>query len=104
MVHESTFQLLDTVFQSQEDEVRGRVLKILQEFLASEAAKRAEEERGGSLLSGSEASFSWSCAVYKKGKKGDVDMDELIGSSNTFADSGFVGFLHCEAFTHRLTG
>ncbi|KZP01340.1 hypothetical protein CALVIDRAFT_492971 [Calocera viscosa TUFC12733] len=88
LTHDSTLTLMDTVLSSNDVEARGRVLKILQDFLASEATKRAEEER-----------------EYKKtGKRTEVDMDELIGSANTFADSGIASTVIQRYLGHILDG
>ncbi|EJU03190.1 ARM repeat-containing protein [Dacryopinax primogenitus] len=88
LTHDSTLSLMDSIFASQDVEGRGRVLKILQDFLASEATKRAEEER----------------ANKKAGKKADVNMDELIGSADTFADSGIASTVIQRYLGHILEG
>ncbi len=41
MTMESSAMIMDAIFASPEEESRGRLLKIMQEFLLSEAAKHS---------------------------------------------------------------
>ncbi|THH14012.1 hypothetical protein EW146_g6273 [Bondarzewia mesenterica] len=73
MTLDSSAMIMDAIFASSEDENRGRLLKIMQDFLLSEATKHTEKE--------------------KKSAKGnltlsDVNMEELVGNTDGFADSG----------------
>ncbi|KAI0051083.1 hypothetical protein FA95DRAFT_1554896 [Auriscalpium vulgare] len=75
MTLESSAMIMDATFASQEEDSRARLLKIMQDFLVSEAAKHALKEKN------------------KAGPKGrqvaaDVNMDELVGNTDGFADSG----------------
>jgi cohesin loading factor subunit SCC2 len=67
--------IMDATFASQEEEGRARLLKIMQEFLVSEAAKHAQKEKN---------------KANKKGKQAptEVNMEELVGNTDGFADSG----------------
>jgi len=47
MTHESSAQLMDQIFSSEGEEAKARLLKILQDFLSSESAKHAAQEKGG---------------------------------------------------------
>lgn len=46
MTVESSATIMDHIFASPEEEARGRLLKILQDFLVSEAAKHSAKEKG----------------------------------------------------------
>jgi cohesin loading factor subunit SCC2 len=67
--------IMDATFASQEEEGRARLLKIMQEFLVSEAAKHAQKEKG-------------KANAKVKQAPADVNMEELVGNTDGFADSG----------------
>jgi cohesin loading factor subunit SCC2 len=46
MTTESSAKLMDDIFVATEDELRARLLKIIQDFLVSESAKHAAREKG----------------------------------------------------------
>jgi cohesin loading factor subunit SCC2 len=46
MTHESSAELMDQIFSSNDEEAKGRLLRILQDFLSSESAKHAAQEKG----------------------------------------------------------
>lgn len=46
MTADTSATIMDTIFASPEEEARGRLLKILQDFLVSEAVKHAAKEKG----------------------------------------------------------
>ncbi|TFK39055.1 hypothetical protein BDQ12DRAFT_682942 [Crucibulum laeve] len=73
MTLERSTAIMDTIFASPDEDARGRLLKILQEFLLSEAAKHAAREKE---------------TTKAKPKTGDVNMAELVGNTDGFADSG----------------
>ncbi|RDB15317.1 Protein rad9 [Hypsizygus marmoreus] len=73
MTMEPSSTIMDAIFASPEEEARGRLLKIMQEFLVSEAAKHAAKEKE---------------TGKGKGKPTEVNMDELVGNTDGFADSG----------------
>ena len=51
MTLEPSMRIMDKIFQSDSDETKGRMLKILHDFLASEASKHAEmEKEKGAIL------------------------------------------------------
>ncbi|KAK0464696.1 uncharacterized protein EV420DRAFT_1725943 [Desarmillaria tabescens] len=74
MTEERSASIMDEIFQSGSEETQGRLLKLLQEFLVSEAAKHSSKEK--------------ETAVKRNTKASDVNMDELIGNTDGFADSG----------------
>lgn len=74
MTEERSASIMDGIFQSGSEEAQGRLLKLLQEFLVSEAAKHSSKEKES--------------AGKRSTKASDVDMDELIGNTDGFADSG----------------
>jgi len=45
MTLEASTRIMDEIFQSDSDETKGRMLKILHDFLVSEASKHAEMEK-----------------------------------------------------------
>ncbi|CAL1713404.1 unnamed protein product [Somion occarium] len=65
--------IMDSILASTDDEARARLLRILQEFLSAEAEKHAAKEKEKS-----------------KGRlpAGNVNMEELIGNTDGFAESG----------------
>ncbi|OSD02424.1 hypothetical protein PYCCODRAFT_1410918 [Trametes coccinea BRFM310] len=75
MTAEPSTKIMDSIFASPAEEARGRLLKILQDFLVSEAAKHTANEKA---------------AAGSKGKStsSKVNMEELIGNTDGFADSG----------------
>ncbi|KDR82399.1 hypothetical protein GALMADRAFT_220397 [Galerina marginata CBS 339.88] len=73
MTMERSAHIMDDIFASQEEEGKGRLLKIIQDFLVSEASKHSAKEKESSK---------------GKTKPSDVNMDELVGNTDGFADSG----------------
>ncbi|KAJ7644375.1 hypothetical protein FB45DRAFT_897682 [Roridomyces roridus] len=67
--------IMDEVFSSPDQEKRGQLLKIIQDFLFSEAAKHSAKQKDSNASKG-------------KPKSTDVNMDELVGNTDGFADSG----------------
>ena len=67
--------IMDATFASQEEEGRAHLLKIMQGFLASEAAKHVQKEKSKANTKGKQTPT-------------DVNMDELVGNTDGFADSG----------------
>ena len=74
MTLESSATIMDDIFASPEEEGRTRLLKIMQDFIVSEAAKHTSKEKASNQKS--------------KQVTADVDMGELIGNTDGFADSG----------------
>ncbi|KIJ14913.1 hypothetical protein PAXINDRAFT_163151 [Paxillus involutus ATCC 200175] len=72
MTLEQSAGIMDAIFESPDEESRGRLLRIMQDFLVSEVAKHAEQQKG---------------SAQKKGD-GVVDVAELVGNTEGFADSG----------------
>lgn len=50
MTSEPSAKIMDAIFSSPAEESRGRLLKILQDFLMAEAAKHAANEKGAMQL------------------------------------------------------
>ncbi|OBZ71396.1 Protein rad9 [Grifola frondosa] len=73
MTADTSANIMDTIFSSPEEEVRGRLLKILQDFLISEATKHSANEKAN---------------AKSKATSGKVNMEELVGNTDGFADSG----------------
>ncbi|KAF5374102.1 hypothetical protein D9615_008832 [Tricholomella constricta] len=73
MTMDKSSSIMDAIFASSEEESHGRLLRIMQEFLISEAAKHSAKEKE---------------VVKGKNKPTDVNMEELVGNTDGFADSG----------------
>ncbi|KZT11764.1 uncharacterized protein LAESUDRAFT_733751 [Laetiporus sulphureus 93-53] len=72
MTMDRSASIMDGIFASPEEEARGPLLKILLDFLVSEASKHAEKEKTSAKNKGA----------------GKVSMDELVGNTDGFAESG----------------
>ena len=75
MTLESSAMIMDATFASQEDDGRARLLKIMQEFLVSEAGKHSQKEKSKANMKSKQVLT-------------DVNMEELVGNTDGFADSG----------------
>ncbi|PCH40319.1 hypothetical protein WOLCODRAFT_67627 [Wolfiporia cocos MD-104 SS10] len=73
MTADSSAAIMDDIFSSQDEEARGRLLKIIQDFLISEASKHAAKEKA---------------SAKAKSAQEEVNMEELVGNTDGFADSG----------------
>ncbi|KIK26649.1 hypothetical protein PISMIDRAFT_94435 [Pisolithus microcarpus 441] len=78
--------IMDAIFASPDEESRGRLLRILQDFLVSEAAKHAEQQKGSSQVKNDDG----------------VDMAHLVGNTDDFADSGVSSAVVQRYLTHIL--
>ncbi|KAL0960842.1 hypothetical protein HGRIS_005858 [Hohenbuehelia grisea] len=87
MTLETSATIMDAIFASPEEEGRGRLLKIMQDFLVSEAAKHSAKEKD---------------TVKNKGKTVEVNMDELVGNTDGFADSGVSSAVVQRYLSHIL--
>ncbi|KAH9961425.1 hypothetical protein BGW80DRAFT_1438760 [Lactifluus volemus] len=77
MTLESSAMIMDATFASQEEDGRARLLKIMQEFLVSEAGKHSQKEKSKANMKSKQALT-------------EVNMEELVGNTDGFADSGNV--------------
>lgn len=50
MTMEQSAMIMDEIFASPEEEGKGRLLKIIQDFLVSEASKHSAKEKGINLI------------------------------------------------------
>ncbi|KAG6831056.1 hypothetical protein H0H87_006298, partial [Tephrocybe sp. NHM501043] len=87
MTMERSSAIMDSIFASPEEEPRGRLLKIMQDFLVSEAAKHSAKEKE---------------SAKGKAKAVDVNMDELVGNTDGFADSGVSSAIVQRYLSHIL--
>jgi cohesin loading factor subunit SCC2 len=83
MTEDSSAAVMDAIFGSPDEEDRGRLLKIFQDFLLSQVTKFNEAQKGAQH------------AAPAKGKGKAVNMDELIGNTDGFADSGCAASAPC---------
>ena len=51
MTLENSAAIMDSIFESEEEEGKARLLKIIQDFLVSESAKHTVKEKGSSASS-----------------------------------------------------
>ncbi|KAL1664712.1 hypothetical protein GGF50DRAFT_101537 [Schizophyllum commune] len=79
--------IMDKVFSGDDEEARARILRIMQEFLQSQEQKHAMQERES----------------QKTGGASDVNMDELVGNTDGFADSGVASAVVQRYLDHVLT-
>lgn len=93
MTLESSASMMDAIFESPEYDNRARLLKLMQDFLVSEAAKHMAQERGFSSVT----SFSTKLTISLESTKqksikteAGVNMEELIGNTHGFAESGYA--------------
>jgi cohesin loading factor subunit SCC2 len=89
MTHESSSQLMDQIFTSEDEEAKARLLKILQDFLGSESAKHSAQEKGINplIILCMSADHRTAAFANKKTSKG-VDMEAFVGNTHGFAESG----------------
>jgi cohesin loading factor subunit SCC2 len=84
--------IMDAIFASPNEEQHVRVLKIFQDFMSSEAAKHSNSEKGkgmSELLLIINVDLPPPAETSKStGKVVGVQMDELVGNTDGFADSG----------------
>ncbi|KAK7469438.1 Sister chromatid cohesion protein 2 [Stygiomarasmius scandens] len=88
MVIEKSAHIMDSVFASSDEEERGRMLKIMQDFLVAESNKHAAKEKETTKRSSS--------------KPDNVNMEELVGNTEGFADSGVSSAVVQRYLTHIL--
>ena len=50
MTLESSATIMDAIFSSPEEEARGRLLKIMQDFLITESTKQSAQEKGQAFV------------------------------------------------------
>uniref|UniRef100_A0A0W0G0I9 Sister chromatid cohesion protein n=1 Tax=Moniliophthora roreri TaxID=221103 RepID=A0A0W0G0I9_MONRR len=87
MTLEWSATIMDSIFASPDEEGKGRLLKIIQGFLVSEAVKHSAKEK--------EASKGVSTTAQ-------VNMEELVGNTDGFADSGVASAVVQRYLTHIL--
>lgn len=92
MTDESSAETMDAIFAAPEEEPRSMLLKIVQEFLESEAIKQADREKG-SLLAHHIGVFmtgTLESHLRNKAQATQVNMEEFVGNTHGFAESGCV--------------
>ncbi|EJD50599.1 hypothetical protein AURDEDRAFT_182486 [Auricularia subglabra TFB-10046 SS5] len=72
MTLDSSAEMMDAIFASPEEDVRGRLLKIIQDFLISESDKHTAKEKESK----------------SKDADANVNMEKLVGNTHDFAESG----------------
>lgn len=91
MTAEPSAVVMDAIFAAPEEEGRARLLRILQDFLVSEAAKHAAKEKGeyrGKLMAVQSTYHHSANARPKTSASTTVNMEELVGNTDGFAESG----------------
>lgn len=95
---DTSSRIMDDIFSSSDEEARGRLLRIMQEFLVSESEKHASLQKEKGLAFSTRSSLTSThhmMLVSKKLPAQKVDMEELVGNTDGFAESGSVHIL-CE--------
>lgn len=96
MTEEATSGLMDGIFASNDVDMQGRLLKIIQDFLSTTSAKQTEVEKGSAanIMPLKHMRFKFfSAAPMVKPPTVTVNMDEFIGNAQGFAESGCVSFI-----------
>ncbi|KAL5482593.1 SCC2 [Sanghuangporus weigelae] len=75
MTLDSSATIMDAIFASSEDDNRARLLKIMQEFLASESTKHSVQQIAANKPTRAKSSPG-------------INMEELVGNTHGFAESG----------------
>ncbi|KAG8957597.1 Sister chromatid cohesion protein 2 [Tulasnella sp. 419] len=90
MTRSTSADIMDAIFESPEEESRGRVLKIMQDFLVSESDKHTTLQRGEKPNTNDyhQAHGKFSANQGKTSTKKNVNMEELVGNTGGFAESG----------------
>ncbi|KAG5642305.1 hypothetical protein DXG03_003025 [Asterophora parasitica] len=89
MTKDQSSEIMDAIFTSSELDSHGRLLRIMQEFLTSEAAKHSAKQKGELADPTLRSPAYLSADVHKEqNKPTEVNMDELVGNTDGFADSG----------------
>lgn len=91
MTLDQSAAIMDEIFASDDQDGKARLLKIIQDFLTSEAIKHSQKEKGLSLVH-----FTFNLQTYcisesakgRGAKPVEVNMEELVGNTEGFADSG----------------
>ena len=91
MTLETSATIMDAIFTSPEEEARGRLLKIMQDFLITESTKQSAQEKGQAILRAEyyEGAETVAAAHKTKNTPTKVNMEELVGNTDGFADSGW---------------
>lgn len=94
MTLEPSTRIMDKIFQSDLDETKGRMLKILHDFLVSEATKHAEMEKEKGVIMPKIIQLVLLNPVIglkvTNGADEKVNLAELVGNTEDFAESGYV--------------
>lgn len=93
MISEGGAQVMEECFASTETTEKEMLLRILLDFLTSDSAKRAPDAPTVPVAPGRKASASASSVAAAKKATKAVDMKELVGNTDTFADSGVSSIL-----------
>ncbi|KAF9068643.1 hypothetical protein BDP27DRAFT_1327053 [Rhodocollybia butyracea] len=73
MILDKSAAIMDEIFASEDSDGKARLLKIIQDFLISESIKHSQKEKE---------------SAQSRTKPTQVNMDELVGNTDGFADSG----------------
>ncbi|KIK69873.1 hypothetical protein GYMLUDRAFT_34262 [Collybiopsis luxurians FD-317 M1] len=74
MTMEKSATIMDEIFAADDNDGKARLLKIIQDFLTSESIKHSQHEKESAKQRGM--------------KPAEVNMEELVGNTDGFADSG----------------
>lgn len=95
MTLERSAGIMDAIFTSSDEESRGRLLRIMQDFLVAEATKHAEQRKGESFIS---SNFDGIEAFQALGKERVRALWIWPSSLATLKDSRILGKKQCFRF------
>lgn len=96
MLNPAATTIMDEVFASTDIDEQARLLGVVQDFLTQQAERNAhvvqKATKPSALVRSTEAAPRLTRCAGSKAKKDkvEVDMHELIGNTDNFADSGCV--------------
>ncbi|KAH7103288.1 hypothetical protein BKA62DRAFT_696412 [Auriculariales sp. MPI-PUGE-AT-0066] len=86
MITDESAELMDRIFKGNQNDIRARLLKIIQDFLVSESQKHSAREK----------------EAQAKAAATSVNMDKLVGNTQDFAESGVASAVVQRYLQHIL--
>jgi cohesin loading factor subunit SCC2 len=92
MTREPTIDVMDEIFAHDDSESHVLILRVIQTFLSTQALKAKESQQSDKreLFCHFIPGFVWAYSRGSVPSSDKVDINELVGNSNGFADSGCV--------------
>jgi cohesin loading factor subunit SCC2 len=91
MTEDRSAVVMDQIFSSGEADARAQLLRIMHSFLMTEMTKHSAAEKGLAMAAASHCVSTFSLVNGESNvAKKEVNIDELVGNTQNFADSGSV--------------